>query len=146
MRVLKLALSAAMLTTMLFTGGTSDVSWAEAQASTPITDSAPARDVATSHEDIALTNSCIENGKEKVYCLCITKIFKHEMSLRQYRGAISLYGQDDSSDAQNHLTKQGYSKNESGLIKALSSDLTSEDLFRTRCDKAENYFAAASDG
>lgn len=146
MRVFKLALPAAILTAILFTSGTSDNSWAEAQASTPITDSMPARDASTSTEDIKLTNSCIENGKEKLYCLCVTKIFKHEMTLRQYRGAITLYGQQDISDAQSRLTDQGYTKNEAGLIKSLSSDLVSEDMFRTRCDKAETYFAAASEG
>jgi len=39
------------------------------------TDSMPARDAVTSAEDIMLTNSCIEGGKEKIYCLCKTKIF-----------------------------------------------------------------------
>lgn len=141
MRVLKLALPAAILTAILFTGGTSNNSWAEAQASTPITDSAPARDVATSSEDISLTNSCIDDGMEKLYCLCVTKIFKNEMTLRQYRGAVALY---KTEDAKNSLAEQGYSPAELSSIDALRRDLSSEDMFRARCDEAETYFAAAS--
>lgn len=146
MRVLKLALPAAIFATIMLMSGTSNSSWAEAQASTPVTDSMPARDAATSSEDITLTNSCIENGKEKLYCLCVTKIFKHEMTLRQYRGAITVYGQTKTANTQSLLTAKGYSENEAGMIKALSTDLSSEDKFRTRCDKAETFFAASTQG
>ena len=141
MRILKLALPAAILTAILFTGGTSDNNWAEAQASTPITDSAPARDVSTSGEDIALTNSCIDGGKEKIYCLCVTKIFKNEMTLRQYRGVVALYKTENAKDS---LAQQGYSDAEVNSINNLKRDLSSDDMFRTRCDKAETYFAASS--
>jgi len=143
MRVLKLALPGAMLIAILFSGGTTNISWAEAQASTPATDSMPARDAATSREDIKLTNSCIENGMEKIYCLCVTKIFKNEMTLREYRGAVVLYNQQVSST---NLTKQGYSHAEVNSINTLSQNLSSEDKCRTRCDEAETYFAAATEG
>ena len=142
MRDLKFALPAAMLTAILFTGGTETISWAEAQAATPVADTMPARDAATSREDIALTNSCIENGKEKIYCLCVTKIFKYEMTLREYRGAAALYPQRDSDV---HLTQQGYSEVELESINTLSKKLSSEDQFRVRCDRAEIYFAAATE-
>jgi len=138
MRVLKLALPAVMLTAILFTGGTETISWAEVQAATPVADTMPARDAATSREDIALTNSCIENGKEKIYCLCVTKIFKYEMTLREYRGAAALYPQRDSDV---HLTQQGYSEVELESINTLSKKLSSEDQLRVRCDRAETYFA-----
>ena len=145
MRVLKLAVLAILFTLILFLGRTSDHSWAQAQASTPISGTDPAREIATSHEDITLTNSCIESGQEKIYCLCVTKIFKHKMTLRQYRGAIAIYNEDEDIKAQNQLRPQGYSPNEAGLIKALSKDLSSEDKFRARCDKAETYFAIANE-
>jgi len=143
MKVLKLVLPAAMLTAILCSGGLSNVSWAEAQASTPITESIPARDAVTSHEDIMLTNSCIDNGMEKIYCLCVTKIFKNEMTLREYRGAVTLYRQQNSNTP---ITKQGYSEAELNSINKLSQNLSSEDKFRTRCDEAETYFAAATEG
>lgn len=146
MIILKWTLPAAILTTLLMTSGLAEKSWAETQTSTPATDSMPARDAATSPEDIALTNSCIEGGKEKIYCLCVTKIFKHEMTLRQYRGAITVYGQAKTVKTQSLLTQKGYSENEAGVIKALSTDLTSENKFRTRCDKAETFFAASTQG
>jgi len=143
MRVLKLALPATILVAILFTDGTAGISWAEAQASTAVTDSMPARDTATPKEDVVLTNSCIENGKEKIYCLCVTKIFKNEMTLREYRGATALYPQRKSDV---HLTQQGYSEVELESINTLSKELSSEDQFRVRCDKAETYFAAATEG
>ena len=146
MIILKWTLPAAILTTLLMTSGLAEKSWADTQTSTPATDSMPARDAATSPEDIALTNSCIEGGNEKIYCLCVTKIFKHEMTLRQYRGAITVYGEEKTTDAQSLLTQKGYSKNEAGLIKALSTDLMSENKFRARCDRAETFFAASTQG
>ena len=142
MRVLKLALPATILVAILFTNGTTGISWAEAQASTPVTDSMPARDTATPKEDVVLTNSCIENGKEKIYCLCVTKIFKNEMTLREYRGAAALYPQQDSDV---HLTQQGYSEVELESINTLSKKLSSEDQLRVRCDRAETYFADATE-
>ena len=142
MRDLKFALPAAMLTAILFTGGTETISWAEVQAATPVADTMPARDAATSREDIALTNSCIENGKEKIYCLCVTKIFKYEMTLREYRGAAALYPQRDSDV---HLTQQGYTEVELESINTLSKKLSSEDQLRVRCDRAETYFADATE-
>lgn len=141
MKVLKLTLPASILAAILFTGGTFDNNWAEAQASTPITESAPARDVATPGEDISLTNSCIDSGKEKIYCLCVTKIFKNEMTLRQYRGAVALYKTENPKLS---LTRQGYSDAELNAINTLKRDLSSDDMFRTRCDQAETYFSASS--
>ena len=144
MRVLKLAVLAALFTPILSIGDGSKHTWAQASALT--SDYDPARDIATSYEDMTLTNSCIENGQEKIYCLCVTKIFKHEMTLRQYRGAIAMYNEEDDSEAQNRLSPQGFSDKEAGLIKALSKDLSSEDKFRTRCEKAETYFAIQAEG
>ena len=146
MIILKWALPATILTILLMTSGLAEKSWADTQTSTTETDSMPARDAATSPEDLALTNSCIDGGKEKIYCLCVTKIFKHEMTLRQYRGAITVYGQAKTVDTQSLLTQKGYSENEAGLIKALSTDLISENKFRTRCDRAEIFFAPSTQG
>jgi len=143
MKVLKLALPAVIFIALTFTGGTSDMSWAEAQATTSIPDTIAARDTATPREDITLTNSCIENGKEKIYCLCVTKIFKNEMTLREYRGAVALYPKQNSDVG---LSEQGYSEAELITISKLSKILSSEKQFRTRCDEAETYFSAATEG
>ena len=142
MRVLKLALPATILTALLFTGGTANMTWAEAQASTPISDSIAARDTATSREDITLTNSCIEGGNEKIYCLCITKIYKNKMTLREYRAAVELYQQQDRD---HNLTERGYSTAELSSISTLSQKLSSERTFRTLCDEAETYFSAKTE-
>ena len=143
MKILKLVLPAVILTTFLFTGGTENMTWAEAQASTPVSDSIAARDAATSREDITLTNNCIEGGNEKIYCLCVTKIFKNKMTLREYRAAVELYQQQDTNMA---LTERGYSTAELNSISKLRQKLSSEGTFRTLCDEAETYFSAATEG
>ena len=143
MKILKLVLPAVILTTFLFTGGTENMTWAEAQASTHVSDSIAARDAATSREDITLTNNCIEGGNEKIYCLCVTKIFKNKMTLREYRAAVELYQQQDTNIA---LTERGYSTAELNSISTLSQKLSSEGTFRTLCDEAETYFSAATEG
>ena len=143
MRVLKLALPAVVLTPILLAGGGTDISWAEAQASTPVVDSKSARDATTPREDITLTNSCIEAGKEKIYCLCVTKIFKNEMTLREYRAAVEIY---KAVDTDSELGQQGYSPSELSSVRLLSQKLSSEKTFRTLCDEAETYFSAATEG
>jgi len=140
MRLLKLALPVAVFTGILFTGGMAGQSQAEAQASQIVSDTMPAREIATPAEDIALTNSCIEGGKEKFYCVCKTKIFKNEMSLRDYRGAVALYEANPSAK----LTEMGYDAAEITLINEKSKELTDDDMFRTRCDTAETFFAASN--
>lgn len=142
MKVLKLALPAAILSTIYLTNGITDSSWAEAQASTPSSDSIAARDAETPNEDIFLTNSCIESGMEKIYCLCVTKIFKNEMSLREYRAASVLYQQQNLKAS---LAEKGYSTEELHSIDELSQELSSERQFRTRCDAAETYFSAITE-
>ena len=143
MRVLKLALPAVIATTLMFMGGSPNLSWAEAQASASVSDSIAARDAATSYEDITLTNNCIEKGKEKIYCLCVTKIFKNKMTLREYRAAVQLYQQQDADMS---LAERGYSTAEINSISTLSQSLSSEESFRTLCDEAETYFSAATEG
>lgn len=142
MRILKLALPAVILTTLLFTGGTTNLSWAEAQATASVSDSMAARDASTSREDITLTNNCIEGGKEKIYCLCVTKIFKNKMTLREYRAAVQLYQQQDTDVS---LAERGYSADELISISTLSQSLSSEESFRTLCDEAETYFSAKTE-
>ena len=146
MTFLKLIIPATTLTAILFVAGTADISWAEAQASTITEDTIPARDAATSYEDITLTNKCIDGGKEKIYCLCMTKIFKNEMSLRQYRAAAILYNEKNMAISQDLIADKGYSIDEVSAINMLGKELSSDGSFRKRCDKAEIYFAAAIEG
>ena len=141
MKLLKLALPCVIFTAVIAAGGMSDTSWSEAQAASPVSQNIAARDTPTPAEDIALTNSCIEAGQEKIYCVCKTKIFKNEMSLRDYRGAVAL-SQSDNSQAK--LSEMGYSADDTAKISKLSETLTRDDTFRTRCDMAETYFAAGT--
>jgi len=142
MTLYKLILPLVILSAMVFHGGQPNASWAQAQAANILSDTAPARDISTSAEDIKLTNSCIETGKEKIYCLCVTKIYKNEMTLRQYRAAVELFSESDTTSAK--LTSEGYSQDEITEISSLRQDLSSDAKFRSRCDTAETYFAAAN--
>lgn len=143
MKTLRLVLTAVVLTPILLAGVSTHISLAEAQSSTPTVDSKSARDATTSREDISLTNSCIESGKEKIYCLCVTKIFKNEMTLREYRAAVEIY---NIVDTDSELGQQGYSPSELTSVRLLSQKLSSEKTFRTLCDEAETYFSAATEG
>ena len=141
MRLLKYALPMAVFGAVLMTGGTAGNSSAEAQSNLTMPDTMPARDAATPAEDIALTNSCIEAGQEKIYCVCKTKIFKNEMNLRDYRGAVAL--QEKGAEAR--LTKMGYDAREIIHITDLSDILVNDEKFRTRCHEAETFFAVATE-
>lgn len=143
MKVFTSGLSIIIFIAAISTGLSVSTPLAEAQSATPLTDSMPARDAVTSAEDIMLTNSCIEGGKEKIYCLCKTKIFKNEMSLRDYRAAVRLSGQ---SNASNRLIKANYSPDDTAKITVLSKILLDENKFRTRCHKAETFFAMRETG
>ncbi|WP_026940730.1 hypothetical protein [Hellea balneolensis] len=143
MKLIKRAFLVISLSAILFANGTHDPTWAQEQIVPAITGSTPARTVQTSAEDITLTNSCIESGKEKIYCLCVTKIFKNEMSVHEYRGAVSLYGQENNSSP--ILENNNYSQTDINEIKARMKDLSTEKMFRTRCNRAEIYFASATE-
>ena len=117
-----------------------------AQASTPVSDNISARDAATSREDIKLTNSCIEAGQAKEHCLCITKVFKHDLSLREYVAAIKLYetskNQDptSSSAAKLSLRQIGYKDQEITVIDGLQRRLSDISGLEQRCAVATAYF------
>jgi len=149
MRLLKFILPVGIMLGAISNGGTLDTDFAQAQASTPVTDTMPARDAATSRDDINLTNSCIESGEKKAHCVCVTNIFKHEMTLREYRAAVSLYSAMKSteptalSSARMSLKAQGYTGDEILSIDIMHRRLSGKDGFKDRCAMAVSYFAAA---
>jgi len=144
MKTSKLALLTITFSALLFANGPSDTSWAQDQNSLTFDGSTAARIVETPAEDITLTNSCIESGKEKIYCVCATKIFKNEMTLHQYRGAAALHQMSGTESVP--ITLSGYTEDDIASIKALTINLHSEKQFRTRCNLAEIYFASATEG
>jgi len=118
-----------------------------ALAATAATDNILARDAATSRNDIDLTNSCIEAGKSKTYCLCVTKIFKHKMSLRQYKAATILYQSMVSSEptarsaTKMSLKQLGYADTEITNVDNLQRNLLDETTLHNRCAVADTYFS-----
>lgn len=106
-----------------------------------------ARDAATSRADIKLTNSCIEAGQSKYYCLCVTKVFKHEMSLYEYEAAGLLYHSRISpaptaiSAAKISLKQQGYLETEINHVDNLQRRLLDSAKLENRCAVADAYFS-----
>ena len=151
MSFLKLILPASVLLCVMASGGTFDRADAQAQASTPIADTMPARDAATSRDDINLTNSCVESGEKKAHCVCVTNIFKHEMTLREYRAAVALYSGIRSNEptalsaARMSLKAQGYSGDEILSIDMMHRRLSEKAGFKDRCAMAASYFAQSAE-
>ncbi len=143
MKILKTAFLAFFFSAILFANEPHGHILAQNQVAPTITGITPARSVQTSTEDITLTNSCIESGKEKIYCLCVTKIFKNEMTLDQYRAAASLYSQE--SHIIPNLLNNSNSETDISVIEARIKDLLAEKMFRDRCNRAEIYFASATE-
>ncbi len=106
-----------------------------------------ARDAATSRNDIDLTNSCIEAGESKEHCLCVTKVFKYEMSLREYKAAIKLYQSVLSdeptmrSSVKMALKQFGYSDNDIKSVDNLQRNLSGKTTLQNRCAIADAYFS-----
>jgi len=106
-----------------------------------------ARDAATSRNDIDLTNSCIEAGESKEHCLCVTKVFKYEMSLREYKAAIKLYQSALSdeptmrSSVKMALKQFGYSDNDIKSVDNLQRNLSGKTTLQNRCAIADTYFS-----
>jgi len=106
-----------------------------------------ARDAATSRNDIDLTNSCIEAGESKEHCLCVTKVFKYEMSLREYKAAIKLYQSVLSdeptmrSSVKMALKQFGYSDNDIKSVDNLQRNLSGKTTLQNRCAIADTYFS-----
>lgn len=117
-----------------------------ALAATSAEETLSARDAATSRYDISLTNSCIEAGKSKQHCLCLTKIFKYEMSLREYKAATKLYQSMVSSEptarsvTKISLHQLGYVESEITTVDNLQRNLAKNSQFENLCATADSYF------
>lgn len=148
MTLLRTVLLLICLATMATLGGEFRLGQSSAQASTPMDETMPAKDAATSRADIRLTNSCIDAGLGKEHCICVTKVFKHELSLREYMAAISLYesGQNKditaSSAAKISLRQRGYKDPEINMIDGLQRRLSKASNVENMCPIASAYFDA----
>ncbi|WP_409432182.1 hypothetical protein ACJ3XI_08155 [Litorimonas sp. RW-G-Af-16] len=118
---------------------------AEAAATQVEDDLTPARDLPTAREDLTLTNQCIDDGKDKTECLCVTTVLKYELSLREYRVASQIYTakpNTNQSAIKMTLAQQGYTDEEISRLSRFTSNLTSESDFSARCSEAQTYFKA----
>lgn len=144
----KLIMTSAIAAAMLFGLGSQMFPTVEAQAApTQITnDLAPAKDLATFREDLALTNNCIETGRNKSECLCVTRVLKYELSLRDYRLASQLFAHSASAPDQpkfiQALSDQGYADADVTRISRVTTALTQAKDFQNRCSMADSYFKA----
>ncbi len=108
-------------------------------------DLAEARDQPTFQQDLSLTNSCIEGGRDKTECLCVTRVLKYELSLREYRLASQIFARpapQEQSALRLTLMQQGYEDEEIGRLSSYTGKLTSASNFQNRCAEANAYFTA----
>jgi len=99
-----------------------------------------ARDAATHINDKRLTNNCIESGYNKTECLCLTRIFKYELSLKDYETMAVIF--DDTESNVQTLLSYGYNRSKLNKLKVLSETLSKSADFTSRCAKAETYYSA----
>jgi len=109
------------------------------------TQSLKARDAMTYEDDKRLTNSCIEGGQDKTDCLCLTRIFKYELSLRDYK-AVSFMFNQDINNMTPKLLKSGFSSTEISKLKNLEKTVQKSADFRSRCFNAKTYYSADDKG
>ncbi len=146
MSLLKLFLSFVFLASFLAISSGFKTEQSMALAATSVNEPLSARDAATSRYDINLTNSCIESGKSKQHCLCVTKIFKYEMSLRDYKAATKLYQSMVSTEPTARsvtkiaLQQLGYVDSEITTVDNLQRNLSKNAQFESLCAMADTYF------
>jgi len=146
MSLLKLFSSLVILTSIIAMSSGFKGEQFTALAASSADETLSARDAATSKYDISLTNSCIEAGKSKQHCLCVTKIFKYEMSLREYKAATKLYQSMVSSEptarsvTKISLHQLGYVDSEIISVDNLQRNLSRDAQFQNLCDMANAYF------
>lgn len=105
-----------------------------------------ARDAKTEILDVNLTNSCVGSGQSKDSCVCTTRIFKYEMTLREYRAAVMLYAAQHSGEAtalastQLALRQMDYTPAEITAIENQYRRLIAPRSFAERCAQATTYF------
>lgn len=102
-----------------------------------VSDNNMARSADTVSDDLRLINRCIDNGRSKSECLCVTQVMKYEMSLSDYRRAARAY------DVKVSMVSRGNDPF-AGPAARVESDITamvSSPNFDYRCAAARDYFA-----
>lgn len=130
-------------TDMMAQASTLEASTLEATTLQPVGDHISARDQQTFDQDLSLTNACVKSGQNKTECLCVTRVLKYELNLREYRIASQLYTHQ-SPDAHRvvklSLIQQGYKDEEIDRLSRYSNKLTEASNFQMRCQEAQAYF------
>lgn len=146
-----IAISALIGLALAWTGA-SHIPSAEAQAAPSLKPVAKgdvlARDVSTFTEDLRLTNECVDSGVGKTECLCVTRVLKYELSLREYRAASLIYAAPIKSGERRakkiDLMSRGYSQTEITAVDSLTRNLTKQADFVSRCSEAAEWFDVSS--
>lgn len=121
-------------------------SYAQAVPLEPASDITAARDAKTFQNDLSLTNRCIEAGETKAECICVTRILKYELNLRDYKIAAQLYPFQISTtqkDVNASLLKAGYKTHDIDHVVNITRGLTQASDFQSRCQDSQLYFSGA---
>ena len=106
---------------------------------TSVSDDGMARSADTVADDLRLINRCIDNGRSKAECLCVTQVMKYEMTLTDYRRAARAYTLQASVVTRGQNVQAEPAKRVEGDISAM----VSAPNFEYRCAAARDYFARA---
>lgn len=101
----------------------------------------PAKFVPTDMEDRHITNHCIEAGRQKADCVCVTKIMKYELSVGDYRDIANRVKPSESKTPT--LAIYRYRKNPEPLVIPIDPVLGAiidSAQFSQRCRISDEFF------
>lgn len=103
-----------------------------------------ARDASTFESDKALNAACRKtdsNAATRETCLCVTHILKYELTLREYRAAVRIYGvAGDRSRIHATSQDEGISSADIAAAERAERALIGASDFAARCAKAKAYY------
>ncbi|MGJ8561870.1 MAG: hypothetical protein ACSHX3_16765 [Litorimonas sp.] len=100
----------------------------------------PAKHTLTQREDIEIANHCADGGGKKDACLCVVKVLKYDLNIRDYRKIAARVRPDE--DAPRPLPKDRYSQTvpTKPLDPIIRTLLTTPDISQ-RCEIADLFYS-----
>lgn len=103
----------------------------------------PAKLVSTDMEDRQITNHCIEAGRSKADCVCVTKVMKYELSVGDYRNIAARVKPSESKTPA--LAIDRYRKKPDGpaiSIDPILQTIIDSAQFSERCRVSNEFFTS----
>jgi hypothetical protein len=131
---------AAILSILIWAPNPADANVLNGRLFNTIAGDIPAKHALTHKEDIDVANHCADGGGQKDNCLCLVKVLKHELTIRDYRAIATRIRPDE--DAPRPLSIERYRQDLplTPLDPIISTLLTSPDLSQ-RCETADQFYS-----